>query len=319
MSWLLNLLRAFSRDNLKHYSTSIKSYLALIFLSAIWGSSFLFIKLSIDTITPSLLTFYRLLIASIFLAFFCKKRKILKLLIDNKILFFGIAIFGNVLPFNLISFSEIYVDSVVASTLIGTMPLFTFIISFFLFKKQIFNLLSVSGLLIGFIGMIIFIGLSNIFKPSLSSHFSLLIIISALSYGFAANLVKKVKDLSSLEIASFSTFLATLFALPILFLDLRSFDSIYYDVIIKISFKSWFAATILGLFCTGLAILIFFHLIKIRNAVFASQSNYLIPCFGTLWAYLFLDENLSENMFFGFFLIVVGGWMVNTALKKKGQ
>ncbi len=232
-------------------------------------------------------------------------------------LFLGIAIFGNVLPFNLISFSEIYVDSVVASTLIGTMPLFTFIISFLLFKKQTFNMLSISGLLIGFFGMIVFIGFSNIFKSSLISNFSFLIIFSACSYGLAANLVKKIVNLSSLEIATFSTLLATFCALPILILDLLTFNNVYYDLISKITLKSFFSATILGVLCTGLAIIIFFHLIKIKNAVFASQSNYLIPCFGTLWAYLFLDENLSKNMVYGLILIVIGGWMVNTSIKEK--
>ena len=52
------------------------------------------------------------------------------------------------------------------------------------------------------------------------------------------------------------------------------------STITQITFKSLISATILGVLCTGLAIWIFFKLIEKENAVFASQSNYLIPCFG---------------------------------------
>ena len=105
-------------------------------MSAVWGSSFIFIKLSVETIQPVLLTFYRLVVASIFLFFFCEVKKIKFLFLNNKKDLFIIALFGNVIPFNLISWSELYVDSLVASTLIGTMPLFTFLISLFFFKES---------------------------------------------------------------------------------------------------------------------------------------------------------------------------------------
>ena len=106
------------------------SYFGLFLLSAIWGSSFIFIKLSVDSIHPVLLTSYRLIIASVILLFFCNLNKIKKLFKNNKKDLIIIALFGNVLPFNLISWSQLHVDSLIASTLIGTMPLFTLLISF---------------------------------------------------------------------------------------------------------------------------------------------------------------------------------------------
>ena len=74
------------------------------------------------------------------------------------------------------------------------------------------------------------------------------------------------------------------------------------------------SASILGLICTAFAIFIFFSLIEKQSAVFASQSNYLIPCFGSLWSVIFLNEILTLNMFFGLILIVFSGWIVNKAL-----
>ena len=289
----------------------------MISLSAIWGSSFLFIKLSIDTIPPSLLTFYRLLIASFFLMFFCQRNTFKKMFSKNTGLLIGIAIFGNVLPFNLISLSEVYVDSIVASTLIGTMPFFTILISFILFKANELDLFSIFGLLVGFFGMIVFINPSNFSILSTTINFSLLIIFSSFCYGLSANLVKKIKDNTPLEIATFSTILATIFSFPVLASHLFFSGNSEIYQLQNISLESFLSASVLGVVCTGLAILIFFNLIKIRTAVFASQSNYLIPCFGSIWGFLFLGESLSQNMFYGLLLIVLGGWMVNRSMINK--
>lgn len=235
----------------------------------------------------------------------------------NKNLLICIAIFGNVLPFNLISLSEIHVDSIVASTLIGTMPLFTFLISYFFFKSNSLNLLSCLGLLLGFLGMIVFINPSTFSMKSDTINFSLLIILSSFFYGLSANMVKKIKNHSPFEIAAFSTLLATIFSFPIFIIDFYSSVNITNSFLENITMTSFLSATILGIVCTGLAILVFFKLIQVKSAVFASQSNYLIPCFGSLWGFLFLDEKLSHNMFYGLFLIVMGGWMVNRSMISK--
>lgn len=296
---------------------TIKSYVGLILLSAIWGSSFIFIKLSISSIPPTLLTFYRLLIASIFLLIFLKKIRIKLLLSKNIPLLFGIALFGNVLPFNLISLSEVYLDSIVASVLIGTMPLFTLIISLFFFKNQHLGFLSFLGLVIGFFGMITFMKLTHFSIESTTTKYSLVILLSAFFYGFSANLVKKVDDISPLEIAAGSTILASFLSCPIMIIDLFLINKFEMASLEKISLISFLSATILGVMCTAIAILVFFHLIKIKNAVFASQSNYLIPCFGSFWGFLFLEETLSLNMLYGLFLIVCGGWVVNRSMHNK--
>ena len=79
----------------------------------------------------------------------------------------------------------------------------------------------------------------------------------------------------------------------------------------QITFNSLISATVLGILCTGLAIWVFFKLIEKENAIFASQSNYLIPCFGFLWSFIFLDERLTLNLFTGLILIVLGAFLVN--------
>jgi drug/metabolite transporter (DMT)-like permease len=283
----------------------------LILLSAIWGSSFIFIKLSVETIDPKLLTFYRLTIASLALVVFCNKKNIYNCLKKNKLQIFIIAFLGNVIPFNLISYSEIYVDSVIASTLIGTMPIFTFLFSIYIFKKIKFTYLRFIGLLIGFLGMAIFIGPSNFQLGEDKIIFYLLIIISSICYAFSANVVKRVRESSPSDVAITSTVLAAIICLVHVSFEFILLENSEINNLSLVSVKSFVSATILGLVCTAFAIFIFFSLINKESAVFASQSNYLIPCFGSLWGILFLNEIVTSNMFIGLLLIVFSGWLVN--------
>ena len=265
------------------------------------------------------MTFYRLFVASLFLICFCKKGFLKGVFANNRKLLFGVAVFGNVLPFNLISLSEIYVESIVAASLIGTMPHFTYIIAYFTSKNKSLDFISIIGLLLGFVGMLIFINPFGISLESVAFNFSLLIILSAFFYGLSANFVKKIQDNSPIEIAAFTTILAMLLAFPIFILNFISLNNFEKQLLLNISFESFLSATVLGIVCTGFAILIFFNLIKIKSAVFASQSNFLIPCFGSLWGYIFLDENLTENMIYGLLLIVIGGWVTNRSMFVKSN
>ena len=278
-------------------------------LSAIWGSSFIFIKLSVQTIHPSLLTFYRLLIASIFLLFFRVEK--IKWTRKNFVGILIISIFGNLLPFNLISWSELYVDSVVASSLIGTMPMFTFIFSLILLKNNDTSFFKFFGLIIGFSGMIIFIGPNfSSFKEN-SVFFSLVILFSAVCYAFSASWVKKIENQSAISIATTSTIIATFLTFPVMLWFFGLSNVTFSQYVGSVSLKSFFSATVLGIICTGLAIIVFFKLIQIRSPIFASQSNFLIPCFGFLWSYIFLNESLTSNLFVGLIMIVISGYFLN--------
>lgn len=257
------------------------------------------------------MTFYRLAIATIFLFYFCKLKKIKLLFLNNKKDLLVIALFGNVIPFNLISWSELYVDSLVASTLIGTMPLFTFLISLIFFKESFKKVKVLSGLLIGFFGMYVFMNPHESVSKNLNLYFSFLIILSSVMYAFSANWVKKLKNKSSLELAFSSIAVATVICFLMILVSIVFQNNSISSTITQITFKSLISATILGVLCTGLAIWIFFKLIEKENAIFASQSNYLIPCFGFFWSFLFLDERFSINLFLGLVLIVVGAFLVN--------
>tara|TARA_Y100000991_G_C21957831_1_gene342957 strand:+ start:52 stop:453 length:402 start_codon:yes stop_codon:yes gene_type:complete len=130
-------------------------------------------------------------------------------------------------------------------------------------------------------------------------------------YAFSANWVKMLKNKSSLELAFSSIAVASIICFFMILLGVLIFDDFISLTISQVTTNNLMSATILGILCTGLAIWVFFKLIEKESAVFASQSNYLIPCFGFLWSFLFLDERLTLNLFVGLVLIVLGAFLVN--------
>ena len=191
------------------------------------------------------------------------------------------------------------------------MPLFTFLISPFFFRENFVKSKIFFGLIVGFFGMYVFVNPSQSISKNLNLYFSLLIILSSVMYAFSANWVKMLKNKSSLELAFSSIAVASIICFFMILLGVLIFDDFISLTISQVTANSLMSATILGILCTGLAIWVFFKLIEKESAVFASQSNYLIPCFGFLWSFLFLDERLTLNLFAGLVLIVLGAFLVN--------
>ncbi len=145
---------------------------------------------------------------------------------------------------------------------------------------------------------------------------NLLVILASICYAYSANCVKKIKGMNSLQIATSSTLIATVVSLPICFL-LMDFSRVVKDYhIFDISLSSFFSCFMLGAICTSLAIVIFFSLIHRQSAGFASQSNFLIPCFGVFWSYLFLSESLGMSLLISLILIILGLCFVHFGRKK---
>ena len=159
--------------------------------------------------------------------------------------------------------------------------------------------------------MYIFVDPQESIHKDLNLYFSLLIILSSIMYAFSATWVKTLKNKSSLELAFSSIAVASFISFLLIIVSIMIQNDFTNLSINEVKFGSIISATILGVLCTGLAIWVFFKLIEKENAVFASQSNYLIPCFGFLWSFLFLDERLSFNLFIGLVLIVLSAFIVN--------
>ena len=275
----------------------------LILLSAIWGSAFFAIKISVETINPITVASLRLIIGSIIL-FLYFKYKDLKFIYSKKIIFqiFLIGLIGNFIPFSLISWSEMYIQSNTAGLLLSVAPILTLIFSHFLTKDDKFSLLKFLSIIIGLIGVLFIFDIQNLIYNSDSSKFiipKLFIIIAAFGYVISSILAYNMRHMNSVTLTTFVTIFAALISIPFLiYFEFKSISSY--------SFNSMISLFYLGAFPTALAFLIRFHIIAKAGPIFLSYVAYLIPVFAILWGYIFLNEKINSSTLLGVILILFG-------------
>ena len=275
----------------------------LILLSAIWGSAFFAIKISVETINPITVASLRLIIGSIIL-FLYFKYKDLKFIYSKKIIFqiFLIGLIGNFIPFSLISWSEMYIQSNTAGLLLSVAPLLTLIFSHFLTKDDKFSLLKFLSIIIGMVGVLFIFDIQNLIYNSDSSKFiipKLFIIIAAFGYVISSILAYNMRHINSVTLTTFVTIFAALISIPFLiYFELKSISSYSLNSMISLFY--------LGAFPTALAFLIRFHIIAKAGPIFLSYVAYLIPVFAILWGYIFLNEKINSSTLVGVILILLG-------------
>ena len=282
----------------------LNNFILLLILSSIWGSSFLAIKIAVKTINPISIASFRLIIGTIVLAFFFYFTKN-KLNLTKKILFyiFLTALFGNLIPFILISWSELYISSSLAGLLLSTAPLFALVLSHFFTIDDKFNITKLFGILIGLIGVILLIGYDNIIELFSGNIYMLLpklaVIIAALGYVISSIIAYSLKELNPLNVTFITIFIASLISLPFMFYyELKYFS---YP-----SIESIIAVTYLGIMPTAVAYLLRFYIISKAGPVFLSYVAYLIPIFSIFWGYTILNEKIILDYIFALFFILLG-------------
>ncbi len=275
-------------------------YLALVGLSLMWSSSFLFIKIAVESLTPLTVASGRMLIAAVLLYAILKIRGgSLPRDRESWFFFFLIGLIGNALPFFMISWAELEVDSSVASILIGSIPLFAFLIGHFVTPDERLTLPRVIGVILGFVGIVVLIGPAALAELGIGAISQLAIIGGGFCYVTASFLAKKMPDMEPVSRASGVLIMASLMSVPLcLYLDQPWTQSP--------SMQSLMAVAILGVFPTAIATLILFFVIMRAGATFVSLNNYINPGLGVVWGYFFVGEVPALQTWGGLVLITSG-------------
>ena len=287
----------------------------LILLAAIWGSAFIAIKVSVEQIHPISVASLRLIIGAIVLYIYFKFKN-LKFNLSTEILviIFFIGLIGNFIPFTLISWSEIYIQSNTAGLLLSVAPIFALILSHFLTKDDKFSFLKLTSISIGLLGVLLIIGFDPLSKFYLSSSKNLIpkiaIIISALGYVISSILAYNLKNIDSVTLTTAVTISAAIISIPFLIFIELSFHSTF-------SFSNIIPLIYLGVFPTAIAFLIRFHIIAKAGPIFLSYVAYLIPAFAIIWGFIFLKETINFNTFLGVILILLGVFIGQKKLVNK--
>lgn len=278
---------------------SILDWIYILGLSAVWGSAFVFIRIAAPELGAIGLVFLRLVIASLLLGMIFLKQHHWSIFKKNLLPIIVIGATNVALPFYCFAYAALHINASSMAVINGSTPLFAFIFSMLILGFK-FRIIQFSGIVIGLAGLIIFVGFESL-------DFKLLPILAAAMgaafYGISMVYIYKLNIVDTKAMAAITMIIATVLISPFLYLEPLN--------LVGLSTKALFSILFLGIFCTGLAYIPYFILIKNIGPISTSIIAMLVPLFGMLWAYLLLKETITLTMLGGCLLIIMGVLLTN--------
>ena len=259
------------------------NWVLLFSLVALWGTSFLAIKISLRTFTPDQVVVLRLSIGALVLIIFMLARG--KRLPSKPIAwahFMLLGLVGSVLPYWLIAKGQVYVTSGMAGLLMAIMPLMTLILAHFFIADENLNRNKLLGFVFGIGGVILILG-PTILGSQNSLIGCLLILTAAILYATNSIIARRLPTYSSAVVSTGVTICAAVISLAI-------WPSAFYIDWKFVSTPAVLTIVWLGIFPTGVAAIILFALIQRAGPTFLSNINYLIPVVAYFIGALVLGE-----------------------------
>ena len=279
-------------------------YLLLLLLALIWSLSFLLIKIGVASVGPVTLTAARMLIGSAVLVLYLAIRKTgIPLNRRALLLYLVVGFMGNTLPFILISWGEIHIDSSLAAIMMGIMPIATFVLAHYFIPDEPMTTRKVLGVCLGFGGLLTLVGWSALAGIGDNVLGQLAVLGGALCYGISTVFVRTQPSFPGLQMATGAVLAGTITSLPLAFL-------LEDPLSMTPTADSIQALVLLGIFPTALAALIYFRVLRNLGATTFSQLNYVIPILGSLWGVLLLGELLQLRMLTALGLVLIGIYFI---------
>lgn len=275
----------------------VMNLIRLVALAAIWGASFLFMRMGAPAFGVIPLIALRVGIATVLLLPVLRNAAARAEFRTHLGPLFIVGVTNSALPFCLLTYAALYVSAGVDSILNATTPMWTAVIAF-LWLSSPLDRAQVTGLLVGFVGVVILawdaIGTGSHGAGSAIAAAAL----ATLSYGFAANYSKRRLVGVRPFVSAFGSqlFAAIVLALPA-FLCWPSTPITGHD---------WAAVVLLGALCTAVAYILYFGLIRSAGAQYAASVTFLIPVFGVVWGAIILHEKITLQALLGCVVILFG-------------
>src|SRR3954447_2025116 len=293
-----------------------KNLIMLLGLAAIWGASFMFIKVAVREISPATLIAGRLGLAALTLAlllpFTVGMRDTGQQLRASWRWLVVVALVNTAVPFWLLSWGETRIDSGLASIIQAAVPIFNALIAFVAFREVRVTGSRLVGVAVGFVGVALLVGA----QPEGKVLGALAIVGMAFCYGLGGLLAgRHLTPVKPIGVAVATTAISTVVALP------APAGQAPREMP---GWKTIGSVIVLGVPGTALAYLLFFGLITGAGAAYASLVTYLIPPIALAYGAVFLDERFGAAAFGGLALILAGvalgsGVTVGTRYFRRGE
>ncbi|MBX5165888.1 MULTISPECIES: EamA family transporter [unclassified Rhizobium] len=283
-----------------HNPKLARELLLLLVLATLWGASYTFIKIGVETIPPVTLIAVRTLIAGGILLVVLRYRRI-RLPSDRAMWrrFFIQACLNSVIPFTLIAWAEQSVDAGLAVILNSATPIFTFLLTVLIARHEQVTARKLFGVISGLAGICLVIGVEVLGGLGKSLMAQLAIILATACYAGAAIFSKNFKGLEPAVPAAGSLISGAVILLPVSLVVDRPWT-------LDPSGASILALLALSAFSTALAFAIYFRLVQTLGSVGTTSQAYLRVPIGVTIGIVFLGERLSPTAWIGLVCVILG-------------
>jgi drug/metabolite transporter (DMT)-like permease len=293
--------------------TNMTTEMALLLsLSTLWGASYTFIKIGVETIPPVTLIAARTLIAGAILVAIIRLRG-LKPPSDRQTWgrFLFQACLNSVVPFTLIAWAEQTTDAGLATILNSTSPIFAFLLTFLITRHESVTGRKLFGISAGLIGTCLIVGVEALGGLGRELWAQLAIVAATICYAGAAIFGKNFKGLDPMMPAAGSMICGASILIPASLIVDRPWT-------LAPSANSVFALVGLSVFSTALAFVIYFRLVQTLGSVGTTAQAYLRVPIGVAIGFLFLGEHLTSTAWLGLACVVAGVIAMTLPARKHG-
>ncbi len=274
-----------------------RNLLDLLLLAAVWGGSFLFMRVAVKEFGPIALIELRVGLAALFLLPAAMWRGKLPLIARRWKALLVVGTLNAAIPFLLYAYAAQSLGAGFLSVANAVTPVWGAVVGWLWLKDRLPWMRSL-GLLIGFLGIVVLVWDKLNFQAGGTGPAVLAAVSAPVFYGIAANFTKRfLTGVDALASATGSMIGASLVLLPLAI-------SAWPEA--PASAAAWISTILLAVVCTGAAYIVFFRLIANVGPTAAVSVTFLVPIFGVVWGAWFLDENITTSIAVGAAVILVG-------------
>ena len=291
-------------------SPTLKDYLLLSALSLIWASAFFNIKIATYSYGPITIACLRILFGAVPVILLCMYQRIkIEAFSKDWKWFAAIGFINLVIPFFLIAYGVQKVQSNLAAILMSSTPISATILAHIYTDKEKINFYKIIGILLGFSG-IVYLFSDNLLITKDNFFSALMILLGSTFYVIGGILTLKISHKKNENVTASILIWGTIIILPI---------SIIFEQPWNFTprLDSTLSLIYLGIFPTGIAWLLRFMILKNNGVVFQSQVAFLIPIFGVILGYIFLQEIITSKVMLSLVAVVLGIYFVKKSTTSK--
>lgn len=280
----------------------------LLLLAAIWGASFLFMRVATPVFGPIPLIALRVGIAALVLAPALRIPGAFVQFRSRLWPLFVVGIANSAVPFCLLAWSTLYVNAGLDSVLNATTPLWAALIATTAYQASI-DRGQVIGMSFGLAGVVVLVWNTLAQGKENAPLAVAAALLATLLYGFSVNYSKRhLAGIRPLVVAFGSQSFASIVLTPLALLCWPQHAA---------TLSTWACVVGLGVLCTGFAYVLFFRLVENVGASYAASVTFVIPIFGVLWGAIFLGEPVTAAMIVGGTIVLIGTALASGKLKPK--